>query len=316
MWQKRMSNAAKVAVTIIGLVLVARQIEWTAVSQTLAHTQWNWLLFGFALVNASLILRACRWLLLLRALHLPLSLWRLVELYFVGSFFNAFLPSGFGGDVVRIVEITQEVDLDVATGTVMLDRLSGLIMLFVMALLWLPFHPGIVAPGLSGLIVGGTAVSLLGLTLLLQHSLLLHLGRWLPGPLSPSGHGLLARVLKAVQACGPKAVGAALLVSILFNLMLTGWWAATGAALHLNIPFSYYLFAVPILSIALLAPSIGGLGVRELIAPTLFAAAGLSGEQAVSLSLLVFLLERSSGVFGALIYLWRITQKPISQERF
>ena len=40
------------------------------------------------------------------------------HLYFVGNFFNAFLPSGFGGDVVRIIEIAEDVPGDVAVGTV------------------------------------------------------------------------------------------------------------------------------------------------------------------------------------------------------
>ena len=50
-------------------------------------------------------------------------------------------------------------------------------------------------------------------------------------------------------------------------------------------------------------PSIGGLGVRELLAGPLFEAAGLSTAQAVALSLLVWLLMRVVSLLGAPIYI-------------
>jgi hypothetical protein len=65
---------------------------------------------------------------------------------------------------------------------------------------------------------------------------------------------------------------------------------------------------VPVLSLALLVPSIGGLGVRETLAPALFAGANLSADEAVALSLLVFALLRLTSLLGAPLYLaaqWR-----------
>ena len=72
---------------------------------------------------------------LVRSLHADVPFKRLVELYFVGGFFNVFLPSGFGGDVVRILELAQDVPAGLAAGTVIIDRLTGLMMLFALALL-------------------------------------------------------------------------------------------------------------------------------------------------------------------------------------
>ena len=97
---------------------------------------------------------------------------------------------------------------------------------------------------------------------------------------------------------------AALLVSVVFNLIQIGWWATTGRALGLSIPFGYYLLVVPIMSLALLVPSIGGLGVRESLAPALFSGAGVPPESAVALTLLVFGLERVASLLGAPVYLY------------
>ena len=87
-------------------------------------------------------------------------------------------------------------------------------------------------------------------------------------------------------------------ISIIFNLMQIGWFAAAGHALGYDVPFSYYILVIPFLSLAILLPSIGGLGIREGLAPLLFASAGLSSEQAVALTLLVFAIERLSGFLG------------------
>ena len=60
----------------------------------------------------------------LRGVGANIRLGRLAELYFVGNFFNMFLLSGFGGDVVRILEAARNVPGNIATGTVLLDRFT------------------------------------------------------------------------------------------------------------------------------------------------------------------------------------------------
>ncbi len=295
--------------TVVGLVLVLRDLDPAEIGAVLLQADWRWLLVGFFLISASMFLRAYRWLILLRGIGVNVRFWRLAELYFVGNFFNAFLPSGFGGDVVRILEVTKDVELDVATGTVFLDRVSGLIMLFVMALGMLPFQEVSPGPEIVTFTAVAAVVSIIGIILLLEHNLILRFGGWLPGPLSPKGNGLLAKVLKAVQACGWRAVLGALGVSTLFNLMLITWWWTTGQALGLSVTYGYYLGVVPILSVALLVPSIGGLGVREALAPTLFAGAGVVEETAVALSLLIFVLTRLSGLLGAPLYILSILRQ-------
>ena len=88
-----------------------------------------------------------------------------------------------------------------------------------------------------------------------------------------------------------------------------GWLVIAGISLRYNIPLHYYLLAVPLLSVTLLAPSVGGLGVREAVAPLLFASAGISQSQAVALSLLEFTAMRLAGLAGAPVYLWSLLRR-------
>jgi uncharacterized protein (TIRG00374 family) len=305
--RKRIPTLLKVGVTVIGLAIVLWKISPREIFQLLRGATWSWVLGAFILVVASLFLRAFRWQILLRGLNASVAYGRLAELYFAGNFFNAFLPSGFGGDAVRILEVARDVPGNIAAGTVIVDRLTGLVMLFVMALLVLPFRPeGFPAP-LTWIILVSCLAGLLASLILLQGSLIRRFGAWLPGKLSPVGEGPVARVLQAVQGCGWKAIAGALGVSTIFNLMLVGWWYAAGRALGYEIPYTHYLLVVPLLSLALLVPSVGGLGVRELLAPYLFLSASQSSSdaaaQAVALSLLVFVIMRTASLLGAPVYI-------------
>lgn len=299
--------------TVVGLVIVLLEFDREAIVTTLRNANLGWAAIGFLLVNLSLFVRAYRWWMLLLGLlpatgETAVRFGRLTELYFVGNFYNTFLPSGFGGDVVRVLEVAQDVDTGVAAGTVIVDRLTGLITLFFMALFALPFRPATFPAELMGTIV---FVSLLGIGIglvVLQGDLALWLVRSFPTWLERYVIRFLQPILTAVRHCGRLAVAKAIAVSVVFNLIMVGWWAAAGLALGFSLSFTYLLIIIPILSIALLVPSIGGLGVREAISPLLFAGAGLAQPEAAALAFLVFIIERLSGLVGAPIYLaslWR-----------
>lgn len=290
----------------MGLWLAAHSIDFSQVGSLLAQSRREWVLAGFMLVNISLVLRAYRWLLLLRGLGVrQLTFGRLVELYFVGNFFNAFLPSGFGGDAVRVVEVAQEAPADVAAGTVFLDRFTGLLVLFVMGLVGLPFRPA-AFPTSWAMAIGAICITgLVGGLVLLDGRLVRRWGSWLPNPISPVGNGPIAKFLTAVTGCGWRAIGQALAVSALFDVLLVGWWTMATHALSAPVAYLYNILVVPLFALALMVPSFGGLGVRELLAPPLFAGAGLNADTAVAVSLLVFIMLRLSGLLGAPLYLYR-----------
>ncbi|MBE2225042.1 MAG: flippase-like domain-containing protein [Anaerolineae bacterium] len=306
--KKYAANLLKIGITVVGLYLVLREVQPAVIIHTLSEAKLGWVFVGFLLVNISMALRAYRWSTLLRGVGATIKLKRLIALYYVGSFFNMFLLSGIGGDVVRILEAAREVPGNIATGTVLLDRFTGLLMLFVMALFALPFRPDNFPTYLVWLVVIGAVGGMVFLLLLMQENFLRWLGHWLPGPLKTEGDTPIARLLDAVAGCGWRAVGGALVISLLFNLLLALLWKTSSMALGLTVPYLYFVLVVPILAVLILIPSVGGLGPREMMAPLLFAAAGVLPETAVTLSFLVFLTDRLTGIMGAPIYLWTTIQ--------
>jgi uncharacterized membrane protein YbhN (UPF0104 family) len=307
-WQRPLVNVFKIAVTIGGLIFVILQFDLATIGRALSAVATlnglAWLAFSLALIGGSLVVRAYRWFIIVRGVGADVRFGRLVELYVVGNFFNAVLPSGFGGDIVRVVEMTQEMPAGVATGTVIMDRLTGLLALFAMALGVLPFRPAGFPMELLVVVALICGVGLAGGLTLLHPTTAGFLLRRLPRALPKSARTFLDNLLQVIAGCGSQRVMVALAISVVFNLMLVGWWAAAARALGFAIPFGYLLLVIPILSIVLLIPSIGGLGVREALAPALLAAVPLSSEQAIALSLLVFALERAASLLGGPVYLY------------
>jgi uncharacterized membrane protein YbhN (UPF0104 family) len=300
-WQ----SLLRVVISLGALAFILLTSDPEEVVNLVRRADLTLMLAAFVLVILGIIVRAVRWMVLLRALGIQVPLRRLVELYFVGTFFNAFLPSGFGGDVVRVLELTQDAHAAAAVGTVIVDRMTGLLVLFAMALAVLPFSCDLLpaetisAIGLlsaGGLVAGGVV---------LHGGLLRRWGRFLPGQLSLTGENALARVYRAVTDCGPRAVAQALGVSVVFNGILVTYNYMIARAVGVDIAFTYFLVFVPVLSITLMVPiSVGGLGVREGAAKVLFPLAGVDEAAAVAASLGVYLIARLlAGLVGGMVYL-------------
>jgi uncharacterized membrane protein YbhN (UPF0104 family) len=305
------SNLLKATISVVALAWVLVKIPFDQVWAAVQGADFRLLLVVFLMMVVSLVVRAARWLVLLRGLGARVPFGRLVELYFVGSFFNSFLPSGFGGDAVRAAEVTRDVEAGVGVGAVIVDRLTGLLVLFVMALAALPFSVGAIPESVLTPIAAVALVGLAAGVVLLQGGLLRRAGplleRILPSKMaaaiSPTGEGLVGKVHRAVTGCGWRALGQALAVSTVFNLMLIAWWALTGRTLGIDVPLSAYVVFVPALALSMMVPSIGGLGVREGLSSILFASAGMLEADGVALSLVLFVLNRGTGIVGGLVYL-------------
>jgi uncharacterized protein (TIRG00374 family) len=82
-----------------------------------------------------------RWQLLLRTQGLIVSYWRALKLTMIGFFFNNALPGLTGGDIVKAVMIAQDhpEERPAAVGTVIVDRVLGLLVLALMSACVLAF---------------------------------------------------------------------------------------------------------------------------------------------------------------------------------
>lgn len=268
-----------------------------------------WLAVGWSLFLLGIVVRAVRWQVLLQALQVRRSLGELVLWYFVGGFFNVLLPTGFGGDAVRVLELSRdERRVGPVLNSVVVDRYLGLMALLAMGLIAGAIRPDLAAKPVLGLIAlllfGGIAAAWL-LTRPWWR-------RW------AQGDGFAARWVRtsklAVVAAGLNSystgvLARALAASVVFNLIQIGWNAAIALGLGLRLPPPLFFVFVPLTSVALLLPAFGGLGVRELTYVTLLGSAGVSQASALALSLTIYAMTVAAGLVGGVLYLGQGLQR-------
>lgn len=301
--RKHIRGILQVTVSVVLLAVALRQVHWSDLRAALASVHLAWLALAFALFLLGVFVRARRWQVLLDALgvrrpYRELSLW-----YFVGSFFNVMLPTGFGGDAVRIIEVSEDSGrTGAAVNSVIVDRYLGLMALLCMGLIAGALRPG-VAPAMSLAVIGLLFAGGLAAAWLLSR---LWWARW------ARGAGLPARLIRGLRlpamAASLRAYSAGVLlravfVSFAFNFLQIGWFAAIAAGLGLRLPLPLFFVFVPLTAAALLLPSLGGLGVREVTTVTLLGAVGVPQASALALSLCVYAITVATGLIGGVLYL-------------
>ncbi len=89
------------------LVVLVTQIDIAGTLAVVAQARWVGCFAALGLFILGVFVRAYRWRVLVRALHLRASLGHLTALYFVGALFNAVLPTGIGGDAVKAAKLAR-----------------------------------------------------------------------------------------------------------------------------------------------------------------------------------------------------------------
>jgi len=303
--RRALLNVARIVVSAGLLAWVLSRVGLADLAAMMRGADPGLLALAAGISVVGVVVRAWRWQVLLRAVGARVPFRRLVYLNFVGQFFSSFLPTGFAGDVVRVLEAGDGASPAQAAGTVLVDRLTGFVGLFALALIALPFSRGLIPPEWAWGIAGLSAVVIAGAGVLFEGRLLRRVTGRLPGGLSLASGSWLARAYDVITACGWRAILGALGVATLFNLMQIAFSWIFALALGIQAAPLYFALFIPIATVALLVPlSISGLGVREQIYLTLFAspAVGLAGAEAVALSLGAYALDLVTAVVGGVLY--------------
>lgn len=301
--RQRLANFARIAVSVGLLVVLVTSADVQALWRTLqAANVWLYLAC-LPISTAGMVLRALRWHVTLRASGARVSFRRAFYLCYVGAFFNIFLPSGLGGDVMRVLEIGPGATSPQATGTILVERMAGFAVLFGLAAIALPFSAAFLPPLTVGLI-GALTAGVLGATaLLLEGRLLRRIMGHLPRAISLAGDTWLGQTYNVITRVGWRALGIAALISLVFNgsIVFSNWLVTR--AFGLEVPLWAVAVILPIIAATLLVPiSISGFGVREGVVVALLLQVGVNAEQGLLLSLAWYGLDVIDGLFGGAIY--------------
>src|SRR5947199_314605 len=129
----------KILVTVFQLSVTIGVLYWVyhdpsrraQMVEAIRNAQYRWVVMGILAYLVVEIAAAFRWHILLKVQKISLSLPRLAGLFFIGMFYNQFLPGGTGGDIVKSYYLLKETP-DKKAGAllaVVFDRFIGLVAL-------------------------------------------------------------------------------------------------------------------------------------------------------------------------------------------
>lgn len=303
-------------VVLIGRVVLSAILLWVLVTKIGAN--WSeaipdptaktfaWLAGAFVLTVLGIVLSAVRWSAVLDSLGISAPFRRLLNLYLAGQFMGNVLPSTIGGDALRVARLSKETrDGPNVFASVVLERLTGWLVLPVITLTGLSVNPGLRELGTASALAGGVAVGTLALLVGVVFITLRRNAR-LDGPLQEvDGWRKFTRAVRHglhELASQPMATAKILGTGFGYQLIMIG--AALMAARALNLPAGVgptaLLAFVPAVLIAQVLPiSISGLGVREGLFVLFLQPLGIPQSQAIALGLLLYLLNLGASLLGA-----------------
>jgi uncharacterized protein (TIRG00374 family) len=302
--RSRFTNLLRVAVSLAGIVAIALTQDLHQVVQLLSSLDWWPFVVSLFLFLVGSFVRSYRWGSLVWALGIEASWARLTGLFFVGTFYNLFLPTGLGGDAVKMYELSRDDgDTASAVSSVLVDRFLGLFVLFAMALLVLAGSHELVSRDVRAVIVVGFLACLLGVVLVLQRTWIEACGRRLGLDRLLGRFKVLRQLYDSIHLYGAAALLRATAASVVWNLLLILVYYLLGTSVGIDLSIGYYLLFVPVISVLLVVPSVGGLGIREGATVLLFSRVGVSEAQALALALAYDVLLVASALIGGFVYI-------------
>ncbi|HIJ58418.1 MAG TPA: flippase-like domain-containing protein, partial [Deltaproteobacteria bacterium] len=241
------------------------------------------------------VLSSMRWWILSNTFSFPGRWSTYLGFYFVGMFFNLFLPTGIGGDLFKVHFLSREKGRRfLAAFTVVGDRFFGLITMLFMGAAAVKIWPDLLPEPfrdflyISALII---LAALLGLPFFQRV-----IKGILPG-ISRHLEGLLILWQR------PQRLFAVLGLSFCLQALGMGAVALLGAGIGIKLPLSFYFASLPLVGLITLIPvSFNGIGVREGAFIYFFGLKGVEPEPALGLGLLFFSVQVALSLLGGVAY--------------
>ena len=274
--KKKIKVALKIVISIALIYLVLRNIDTSKLFETIKKSNIWWLLVAFIFFNLSKIVSAIRLNWYFKDCGVNLSTKTNLILYYIGMFYNLFLPGGIGGDGYKIYLLKKRFNTKVSKllQATLLDRLSGLIaLLFLAALLFIFSKYSTLYPLLKWLAVT-VAIVIYPIFIYMHKRLFKGFLTYLK---QTTLYGLLVQILQLITA--------------IFIIL----------ALKDSVPIVEFLFLFLFSSVVAVLPlTIGGVGAREFTFLYGLKLLNLEPTSGVAFSFIFFLITFISSAIGAL----------------
>jgi len=301
-----------ISAVLIGYLLATVNLSEIFVKIKSCHV--SFFLFSLLLGFLRNVIFAYRWRVLLTGSGIKVPFITLIKFYLGGTFFNLFLPTTLGGDVVRGYDLAihSEKKMDAAS-SVLAERIIGSFALIFIALFALLFGQNMIENTqvinvvlivcisyFAFVIIVFNARIMKKLIVLLKVNSLWNIGKWLDRMYSSLRTFFADKVI----------LGLCFALSIVCQTLTILAVYLLALAINLKLPLIYFFMILPMIWIVTMVPlSLNGLGVREGAFVFFFTEVGVSGSSALLFSFLNLSRMIVLGLICGTIYLF--AQMPL-----
>ncbi|MCI0486088.1 MAG: flippase-like domain-containing protein [Blastocatellia bacterium] len=301
----------KIAVSLGLYIYIFRTVDVSKLWDILKDANLYYFAGGVLIYFAIQGISAYRWYLLLGPLGLKSSYTKLFSYYLLGMFFNFFLPTAIGGDVVRVYYLRKDTGtLSKSGASVFLDRDLGMAALLLIATLVALFagtsFQGVPLSPLFGLIVIAFVATNMVLFYRPTYNLL---HRLLAMFRMKRADEKVEKLFLSINSYRRErkllVVTMALSIMIQVGCIVINKLSADAIGIKEAGWIDFFVFVPAIGLISMMPVSVNGMGWREFSYLVLFKSVGVAEPQAAALAFLWLGVLLATSLPGGIIYLLR-----------
>jgi uncharacterized membrane protein YbhN (UPF0104 family) len=296
---KKRNLAIRIIISIILIIFFASTVDLKETFSIILGTNY-WILIGcLALYLVGQSVSAYKWSIISKAIGFKKTYVEYLQYYFIGMFFNLFLPSTIGGDVGKAYYLSKG---DVngrkapAIYTVLAERFSGLTVLSWLGTIALLTPVGDKVPFI---------IKIIAICMSLSIVIGAPLFPWFIRTFFSDQNWLNKSLLRDVLVFWEKTIVLkALGWSLVFHSIIIIIHMLIGISINLDVSLLYYIAVYPIVAIIGFVPvAFNGIGVREGAYIYFFGLAGVDKNYGFAFGILWFAIIVISSLIGGIVYI-------------
>jgi len=286
---KNLKLLVKLVVSVVLLTIIFSRIDKESLIESIRLIDLKYAPIIVLLLILNYVVGAFRWKsLLVHKNSDRASVPYLINLYFIGAFFNNFMPTTVGGDVYKIYKLGKKINSTVDSfSATFMERFTGIIALVLISVVSL--------------------VKLLGLwgVILFVGFLLSIIAGFLVLSFLDTKFDKLKKIYNSITLYREykKVIFWAFITSFLIQLFAIFTQYFVFKALGVTLPLAYSLFIFPIVTLAsFFIPSLNGIGVQDALYMRFFLTVGVAGPVSLSASIIYHLFRLGVSLIGGALY--------------
>lgn len=307
--KQQLKNVLRILISIIAFVCLIKfgKVDIQVAVKYLLKVNPFYFLLAYLCYFITMLVAGMRFYFASHVLGFQKNYFQLLQLNFVGTFFNNFLPTTFGGDALRGYYLRRgsHIPLSKAVACIVYERYTGMIVLFwTSSVAFILQDVGVISKTvwnvphqLAVFSHIGSLITIFLIPFLPQfNSLILGKTNW-----------LYKKVIEPVIIYWKdlKLMTRIIVLSVFLQVFVLLCHFFIAKSLNIQIPLSYYLVFYPLTTIAgFMIPSLNGLGIREGTYIYFLSKVNINSDQGLAFSIGWLIILLITSIIGGIIYMF------------